>query len=127
MVLKEGDLRAQHPYGIAPAGFRLPDRTRVGAVHLQIGELDRSVDYYREIIGLQVFERTVDGAILGARGTDLPLVRLHAREGTRPVTRGGKLRAVPLCDPAAGPRRAWAVGFASLGNGSPRGDGGSPR
>ena len=89
MVLKEGDLRAQHPYGIAPAGFRLPDRTRVGAVHLQIGDLDRSVDYYREIIGLQVFERTVDGAILGARGTDLPLVRLHAREGTRPVTRGG--------------------------------------
>lgn len=86
---KENEPEVHHPYGIAPAGFRLPDRTRVGAVRLQIGDLDRSVDYYREIIGLRVLERTVDSATLSPHGTDLPLVRLRAREGTRPVPRRG--------------------------------------
>jgi catechol-2,3-dioxygenase len=33
-------------YGVAPPAFRLPDATRVGAVHLQVGDLARSSAYY---------------------------------------------------------------------------------
>ena len=42
MTVKNPQL--ERPYGIAPPGFRLPDATRVGAVHLQIGDLQRSID-----------------------------------------------------------------------------------
>jgi catechol 2,3-dioxygenase len=33
-------------FGEAPAGFRLPDGTRVGPVRLEIADLARSLDYY---------------------------------------------------------------------------------
>jgi catechol 2,3-dioxygenase len=71
--------------GIAPPGFRLPAETRVGAVSLQIGDLQRSIDYYEEIIGLRVLTRTAEQAALGARGSNRPLVWLHARSGVRAV------------------------------------------
>ena len=41
-------------YGIAPAGFRLPDATRVGRVRLQVADLARSIAYYESVIGLRV-------------------------------------------------------------------------
>ena len=35
-------------YGEAPSGFRLPAATSVGAVTLQVADLERSLDYYRD-------------------------------------------------------------------------------
>ena len=87
MTVKNRQL--ERPYGIAPPGFRLPDATRVGAVHLQIGNLQRSIDYYRDVLGLHVLEQAVDSAGLGAFGSDRPLVRLHARAGVKPAPRRG--------------------------------------
>jgi catechol 2,3-dioxygenase len=44
---------------------------RMGAVHLTVSDLDRSLDYYRQAIGLRVHERGDGTARLGAGGEDL--------------------------------------------------------
>ena len=46
---------------------RLPERTHVGAVHLQISDLERSVEYYQEVLGMNVLERAAGRASLGTR------------------------------------------------------------
>ena len=58
-----------------------PD-TRMGAVHLTVADLDRSVDYYRNAIGLAVMERATGRASLGAGGEEL--VRLLEEPGAAP-------------------------------------------
>ncbi|MCC6243701.1 MAG: VOC family protein [Gemmatimonadaceae bacterium] len=81
-------------YGIAPAGYRLPDATRLGAVHLQIADLDRSIAYYRDVIGLALQQRTDGRAELGAPAdaqSAEPLVVLHERRGATPVAPRGRL------------------------------------
>src|SRR5262245_6921564 len=78
-------VRSERAYGIAPPVYRLPDATRLGPVDLQIADLQRSIDYYEQIIGLRLLERTTDAAALGAQGDGAPLVLLHARRGARPV------------------------------------------
>jgi catechol 2,3-dioxygenase len=76
-------------YGLPPTGYRLPDATHVGRVRLRVRDLQRSLDYYTEVIGLRVVERDADSASLAAHGDDRPLVRLHADPGTQPVPRHG--------------------------------------
>ncbi len=68
MALKQTESRGRHPYGIAPAGFRLPDGTHVGGVRLQVSDLQRSLDYYERVIGLRGRTRTADAAALAAPG-----------------------------------------------------------
>jgi catechol 2,3-dioxygenase len=89
MTVKGEARQLERPYGIAPPGFRLPDATRVGAVHLQIADVRRSIDYYRDVLGLHVLEQVVDAAGLGAFGSDRPLVWLHAKTGVKPAPRRG--------------------------------------
>jgi catechol 2,3-dioxygenase len=55
----------------------------MGAVHLTVSDLVRSVDYYERTIGLRVHERREERATLGVGGEDL-LVLLE-RPGARPV------------------------------------------
>ncbi|MEO7974204.1 MAG: VOC family protein, partial [Thermoanaerobaculia bacterium] len=43
-------------YGLAPSGFRLPEATRLGPVRLQVAELERSVAFYRDVLGLELLE-----------------------------------------------------------------------
>lgn len=76
------------PFGIAPPGYRLPAATRVGAVHLQVGDLERSLRFYQGVLGLNLIERDEASASLGAAGGDRPLVRLSAHPGTRPARQG---------------------------------------
>lgn len=83
--MKDGPLA----YGIAPTGYRLPDRTHVGGVRLQVRDLERSLDYYTQVIGLHLVGRDADTASLAAHGDDRSLVRLHARPGVLPVPRRG--------------------------------------
>jgi catechol 2,3-dioxygenase len=49
----------------------IPADTRLGAVHLTVADLDRSVDYYEREIGLAVRERERGRAALGTGGEDL--------------------------------------------------------
>lgn len=76
-------------YGIPPSGYRLPEATRVGSVRLQVADLQRSIDYYAQVIGLRVVARDASTAALAAQGGKRPLVRLHAQPGTQPVPRRG--------------------------------------
>ena len=86
---QEANEPVRPPYGIPPAGFRLPDETRIGAVRLQVRDLERSLDYYQRVLGLQVQTRTADSATLGAQDSTPALVRLQAKEGVRPAPRRG--------------------------------------
>ncbi len=71
----------QRPYGIAPPGYRLPAATHLGRVRLQISDLERSLAYYRDVLGFRVLERLRDRATLGAHGDDRPLIELVERAG----------------------------------------------
>jgi len=59
--------------------------TTVGAVHLAVSALDRSIEYYERKIGLATLERTAALARLGAG--DRELVVLYEEPGARPADR----------------------------------------
>lgn len=71
-------------YGIAPEGHRLPAKTRVGPVRLQVADLDRSLDYYQSVLGLDLMSSEDGAATLTARGEDRPLVTLREHGGAAP-------------------------------------------
>ncbi len=80
--------------GVAPPGYRLPPDTRLGEVQLQVADLDRSLDYYQNVLGLRLLDRSAGDqahATLGAYGDEAPLVRLHERRGVAPVPHQGLL------------------------------------
>lgn len=76
-------------YGEAPAGFRLPAATRPGTVTLRVGDLERSLDFYRGTLGLALLEREGGEASLGTG--DRALVELREQPGARPAPRRGRL------------------------------------
>ena len=80
-----------HPYGIAPPDYRLPEATHVGAVRLQVADLDRSLDYYTSVLGLRVLHASTTQAALAADAATQPLVTLHAQPGAKPVPPRGRL------------------------------------
>lgn len=73
------------------AEARLPDDARPGAVHLQVGSLERSLPWYGEVLGLRVLGREGARVELGAAGSEEILVTLQEYPGARPVPRGGRL------------------------------------
>jgi catechol 2,3-dioxygenase len=77
--------------GVKPPGFRLPAETHVGAVRLCVADLDRSLRFYRDLIGLKVIAAGVHQARLGAHREDHVLLELHEQPGVRPVPRRGLL------------------------------------
>ena len=84
--------RAMDPgYGIAPSGYRLPAELRLGAVRLQVGDLERSLEYYTKVLGLVLQAREGGRARLGAEGQGESLVELVEKPGAAPVARGGRL------------------------------------
>jgi catechol 2,3-dioxygenase len=78
-------------YGQPPRSFRLPTATRLGRVRLQVADLDRSLAYYQEVLGLRAIENDGGRALLSAEGDDAPLVELRGRPGARAVPRRGSL------------------------------------
>lgn len=67
----------------AAVAAELSPSTTVGAVHITVSDLERSLRYYREVIGLDVLERAGGRASLGAGGPEL-LVAVE-EPGARPV------------------------------------------
>jgi catechol 2,3-dioxygenase len=79
-------------YGEPPRGsWRLPDETRLGRVRLQVAELERSLRFYREVLGLRVVDHGPGHASLAAHGDDRVLVDLAERPGARPAGRPARL------------------------------------
>jgi catechol 2,3-dioxygenase len=62
----------------------IPPDTRMGAVHLSVSDLGRSIAYYESVIGLLVHSRDAGRAALGTGGEDLLV--LTERPGARPAT-----------------------------------------
>lgn len=56
--------------------------THMGPVELSVGDLDRTLEYWRGVVGLRVLERENGTASLG---TDTELVRFVEEPGARPV------------------------------------------
>jgi catechol 2,3-dioxygenase len=67
----------------APVRADLPPETRMGAVHLTVADLDRSLAYYETQIGLRVHVRDDGRAHLGTGGEDLLV--LTEEPGTKPA------------------------------------------
>jgi catechol 2,3-dioxygenase len=78
-------------YGLRPKGYRLPDESRLGAVRLQVSDLERSIKWYQDVLGLDVRDRAGPIVSLGVRGESNALVELREKKGIRPVPRGGLL------------------------------------
>src|ERR671938_1629887 len=49
----------------------LPAETRMGPVHLIVSDLERSLGYYRQVVGLDVLDQGAGRASLGADSTEL--------------------------------------------------------
>jgi catechol 2,3-dioxygenase len=75
-------------YGDPPRGFRLPSETGLGPVRLQVADLERSLAFYREVLGLRVLERADARAVLAAQDSPGTLVELSERRGARPAGSG---------------------------------------
>lgn len=76
--------------GSGPGGFRLPASVAIGRVRLQVADLDRSLGFYRDVIGFRELRRADGAAELGA--ADGPtLLELTERPGVRRVPRSGLL------------------------------------
>lgn len=66
-----------------PAADRIAPTTSLGAVHLTVADLDRSIAYYGSAIGLRVLQRTNGRASLGAG--ELELLVLVEEPGAQPA------------------------------------------
>jgi catechol 2,3-dioxygenase len=71
-------------------GHRLPDTTRPGAVTLRVAELDRSVEFYREVLGLEAVDRSGGEARLAPVGGSV-LVVLREKPGVRSLSPRSRL------------------------------------
>jgi catechol 2,3-dioxygenase len=77
--------------GIRPRGYRLPEATHLGRVRLQVADLDRSLAFYEDVLGMRVINRDTDSVSLGPHGEDREIVHLRQLRSARPVPRRGLL------------------------------------
>lgn len=65
----------------------LPAATQIGAVTLRVGDLDRSLGFYRDLIGFNVVSSENQKVALAPPGVSRPLMTLIERPDARPRTR----------------------------------------
>ena len=82
----------------AAAAPALPATLRLGAVHITVTDLDRSVGFYQDALGLRQHRREDGVAALGAGGEDLLV--LHEEPGARPAGRHAGLYHFALLFPS---------------------------
>jgi catechol 2,3-dioxygenase len=75
--------------GTHPTASRLPEATRVGGVVLQVSNLEESLAFYTQILGLRELSTSHDQASLGVPDSVISLVTLRAKPGTRRARRRG--------------------------------------
>ena len=83
------EMRSEIDKGIRAPGYRLPATAHVGRVRLAVSDLERSVAFYRDVIGLAVLERVGNLARLGAG--DRVLLELEAVPGVLALGRTKRL------------------------------------
>jgi catechol 2,3-dioxygenase len=85
------DARDEAEWGVAPQGYRLPAATRLGIVRLQVADLDRSLAYYGQVLGMSAIENAGGSALLAAGDGGDVLVELRELRGATRVPRRGRL------------------------------------
>ena len=70
---------------------RLGEQTRLGGVRLQVADLDRSLRFYRDLLGFRELGRPAGSASLGVPGGSRPLVTLVERSSIGRVPPRGRL------------------------------------
>ena len=48
--------------------YTVPDQTRIGHVHLKVADLERSLSFYRDLLGFKETQRYGDGAVFVSAG-----------------------------------------------------------
>src|SRR4051812_13573311 len=81
-----------------PATPTLPETLRLGPVHLTVTDLDRSVAFYEDSMGLRLHRREDPVAAMGAGEEDL--LFLHEEPGARPAGRHAGLYHYALLHPS---------------------------
>jgi len=76
----------------------LPAALRLGAVHVTVTDLDRSIGFYQDVIGLKLHRREDAVAALGAGGEDLLV--LHEEPAARAAGRHAGLYHFALLHPS---------------------------
>ena len=75
-------------FGNASSVFRLPQTTHVGGVRLQVSDLQRSIEYYTQVLGLRLYRAERDTATLGPGGADRSLITLQTGLHISPAQKG---------------------------------------
>lgn len=72
-------------------GYRLPEATRPGRVRLRVADPERSLAFYRDVLGMRVARD--EGSVLGlaASGEGAELVELRGTPGLAPARQHGRL------------------------------------
>jgi catechol-2,3-dioxygenase len=70
---------------VAPLPF-ISAATKLGKVGLIVSNLQRSLDFYADIIGLQILARSERSAQLGVAAENRILIELEQRAGVRKLT-----------------------------------------
>lgn len=78
-------------YGIPAPDGRLPDGLTLGPVRLAVRDLDRSLEFYGQVLGLAVLSRDGAQAVLGVADTATPLVLLEADASLHPAAPRSRL------------------------------------
>lgn len=89
----------------APTTESIPATTTMGPIHLTVADLDRSLLFYRESVGLEVRERDAGRASFGAG--DAELLVLVEEPGATPVPRHTGLFHFALLVPARADLARW--------------------
>lgn len=87
MVPATTSLSESKNIGIHPPGYRLPASAHVGSVRLAVSNLERSVAFYTQIVGLAVLKREGHTAELGVGGEKNALLELDEIAGVEPIGR----------------------------------------
>jgi len=67
--------------------YKIPDQTRIGHVHLKVADLERSLRFYRDILGFQVMQYYGDSAVFVSAGGyhhHIGLNTWHSKNGHPP-------------------------------------------
>ena len=48
--------------------YNVPPQTRIGHVHLKVADLERSLSFYKDLLGFKVMQRYGDGAVFISAG-----------------------------------------------------------
>jgi len=85
------DLLQENSVGIHPSPYRLPSSAHVGKVRLAVSDVELSIRFYRDIIGLAVLNREATIAALGAHGDSRVLLELEQQPGVQPIAERSRL------------------------------------